>query len=290
MRVKADCIPCYLNQVLSTLNHGRASETEKHETLANLAGEIKQLKPSRTPSYNSTLILTRCCEMMGVPDPFAAAKAESNQAAVRLVEKFASVLKEDPDPLAMALKLAVAGNVIDLGIQLDYDIYSSVRDALKWEFDRRDYLDFVNTVKESHDVLIVGDNAGEIVFDGMLVKVLTDMGKSTVYTVKKFPILNDATMLDAEETGMTSLTRVIDNGNGFLGTEWSLCSPEFKQAFTSADLVVAKGQANYESMEGTAWAGEKTFFLLKAKCQVVASHLGVSLGAWILRRNQPASR
>ncbi len=287
MLVRPECVPCYLTQVLSALSFAGIPENDKHEILCKMAAEIPAFSCHKTPSYNSTLILRKTYQRLGVTDPYADAKSKSNHAALKVVQKIMASWQDEGEPVLTALKLAVAGNVIDLGIQSGYDIDASLEQAMKSEFDKDAYRDFMDLTQASTSILIIGDNSGEIVFDQILVKALSDMGKQVTYSVKSGPILNDATMRDAVETGMDKVCPVIETGNDFLGVEWDLCSEEFQCSVHEADLVLAKGQANYESIEGSSYAGDKTFFLLKAKCPVVAAHLGVNLGDWVLRRNQP---
>lgn len=286
MLVRPECVPCYLTQVLSALGFAGVNDDAKNDILYEMAAEIPAFSSQKTPSYNSTLILKKTYKRMGLLDPYADAKRESNIAAQNVVQKIMASWQDDSEPVLTALKLSVAGNVIDLGIRSGYDIDASLEHAMQSELDKDAYRKFMDLVDISSSILIIGDNSGEIVFDQILVKTLADLGKQVTYSVKSGPILNDATMQDAVETGMDKVCPVIETGNDFLGVEWDICSEEFRHYFNDVDLVLAKGQANYESIEGSSYAGDKTFFLLKAKCPVVAKHLGVTLGDWVLRRNQ----
>lgn len=288
MIVRPECVPCYLTQVLSALGFAGVSDQAKNEILYEMAAEIPSLSRHQTPSYNSTLILRKTYERLGSKDPYASAKRESNLAAKDVVQKILSSWQDEPEPVLTALKLAVAGNVIDLGIQTGYDIDTAVKQAMQSDLDKDAYQEFLDMVGNSRSILIIGDNSGEIVFDQILVIALGNLGKQVLYSVKSAPIINDATMEDAVETGMDRLVPIIETGSGFLGVEWDMCSDEFRRKFNEADMVLAKGQANYESLEGCSHAGNKTFFLLKAKCPCVAENLGVKLGDWVLRRNQPS--
>lgn len=284
MLVRPDCMPCYLIQCLTALRQADINEDKQQAFLESISSELAALSAKRTPSHNSSLIIHRCYELAGVSDPYAKAKRDSNQHAMRIYDQTDFDPTAD-DALLLALKLAVAGNVIDLGIQSDYDIDSNLADVMQTGFDPESLDDFEQCLRSAAGVFIVGDNSGEIAFDKALVSVLLAMGKSVIYAVKGGPVLNDATRHDAAMVGMDDLVPVVDTGNAFLGVEWDACSKEFQDTFGEADLVIAKGQANYESLEGSSQAGTKTFFLLKAKCPVVADNLGVSLGSWVLRRN-----
>jgi uncharacterized protein with ATP-grasp and redox domains len=126
-------------------------------------------------------------------------------------------------------------------------------------------------------IMIIGDNSGEIVFDKILTEHLKALGKDVVYVVKEKPILNDATMEDAIYTGMDKVSRVITNGSGYLGTCIQTVSKQFLKEFHESDVVLAKGQANYESLENEDISKGKVFFLLRAKCDIVAESVGVKL-------------
>ncbi|MDP4128257.1 MAG: ARMT1-like domain-containing protein, partial [Bacillota bacterium] len=148
-------------------------------------------------------------------------------------------------------------------------------------FARDDYELFQQRLKDAREILILGDNSGEIAFDRLLAEQLSDFGVKVTYAVKGRPILNDATMEDAAYVGMTDRIRVISNGSGILGTILRDCSEEFKQAYEKADLVISKGQANYESLEALGKEDRRLYFLLRAKCEIVAESLGVELGEMV---------
>lgn len=286
MKVTTDCVPCYLVQCKNALLQTNLSEQEQFNILHQLLLILPQLDTTNTPAENSTVILHKLVEMIGGIDPYQKAKAESNRLAGSYYNKLAETITEAADPLFTALKLSVAGNVIDLGIFQDYDIAKAIKDVLNTGFARDDYEDFHNLLKNSDSILILGDNSGEIVFDKLLLKQLKKDITNLVYAVKGGFVINDATMHDALEVGLSDVAKVITNGNNYLGTIESKCSPNFLETIASADIVISKGQANYETLEGTKLAGDKTFFLLKAKCPVVATNLEVNYGDIVFARNK----
>lgn len=286
MKVCADCIPCYLKQALNTLNQTELGDDQKAKLLNKVLPSIAELAQDKTPAENSSKILHKICMELGVQDPFQRAKKESNQAVMKLWPKLQQVLAESDDKLFTAFKLAVAGNVIDLGILADYNIEQSITEALQVDFAINDYDVLKEKLEKAQRVLIIGDNSGEIAFDKLLAVELASRGLQLTFGVKGAPILNDATMKDAEEVGMEKVARVITNGNSYLGTVVEYCSPEFLSAMAGADVIISKGQANYESLEGTKEAGVNTFFILRAKCDVVAANLGVKLGEIVLKQNK----
>jgi damage-control phosphatase, subfamily I len=285
LKVVLDCIPCYLKQTMNTLGQTQISEDEAREILYQILPMIPHLDPNGTPAENSTLILWKLNEVLGTKDPFVKAKKESNDLALNLSSQLKERIHQSEDPLVTALQVSVAGNIIDMGIFKDYDVEKSIQEAIEKKFAHDDYATFKKELIGAREVMILGDNSGEIVFDKLLAEQLKQFGVKVTYVVKESPILNDATREDAEYVGMEGVAKVISNGSGFLGTVMKDCSDEFRIAFRQADLVISKGQANYESLESTTDAGEKTYFLLRAKCEVVAKSLGVNLGEMAFSKN-----
>ncbi len=285
MKVTAECIPCYLNQCLNAMEKGKYPPEKRAEVLAGLLTEVAALDREKTPAENSSVILHRLVEIMGKTDPFKGAKSESNKKALEYYPKLWQVVLESADPLKQAVSFAVAGNVVDLGIFVDYDLGEAVKEVMAAGFKIDDYYCFTEMLQNSEKVLIIGDNSGEIVFDMLLAELLVQRNFEVSYGVKESFILNDATPEDARQAGMDRICRVITSGSNFLGTISEKCSREFIETMADADVIISKGQANYESLEGTQLAGEKTFFLLKAKCKVVAENLGVNYGDLVFTRN-----
>ena len=285
MKVTAECIPCYLNQILNAMEKGEFPPAKRAETLAGLLSEVAALDREKTPAENSSVMLHRLVQLMEGTDPFKNAKAESNELALEYYPELRQVVLESADPLKQAISFAVAGNVVDLGIFVDYDLGAAVREVMDAGFEKDDYECFRDMLQNSRKILIIGDNSGEIVFDMLLAEILVQRNLEVFYGVKESFILNDATPDDARQVGMDKICRVVTNGNNYLGTIAERCSREFIEILTNSDLIISKGQANYESLEGTRLAGEKTFFLLKAKCKVVAEKLGVNYGNLVFVRN-----
>ncbi|MDW7673294.1 MAG: ARMT1-like domain-containing protein [Bacillota bacterium] len=286
MKVCAECIPCYLKQSLNAINQVELEDSKRVKLIKQILPLIAELDQDKTPAENSSLILHKINNLLDNRDPFQQAKAESNQAVMKLWPKLREILDRSEDRLFTAFKLAVAGNVIDLGIMEDYDIDQSIQEALQVDFAINHYQELQKRLAESEQILIIGDNSGEIAFDRLLVEELNKAGVKIVYGVKGQPILNDATIKDAHTVKMNEIAKVITNGNSFLGTVIQYCSKEFLEKMAESDIVISKGQANYESLEGTAEAGEKTFFILRAKCDVVAASLGVRFGQIVLKQNE----
>ena len=221
-------------------------------------------------------------ELTGQADPYREIKDRFNRLALDLYPQLKVQIEGSGDRLEMAVRLAIAGNVIDMGVNnhlTDEHIHEAIDHALKTPFDA-DLASFREAVSIAKNILYLADNAGEIVFDKLLIEQLP-LEKVTV-AVKGLPIINDATMADAETAGLTELVEVIDNGSDAPGTILDDCSEAFRQRFDEADLVIAKGQGNYETLSDV---DKDIFFILKAKCSVIARDLGCQVGSLILRRS-----
>jgi hypothetical protein len=201
--------------------------------------------------------------------------------ALSLLPELKARIETAPDPLALAVRLAIAGNVIDLGANSsvkEFDLCQSIQKALAEPL-VGDMDTFRRKVEKARSILYLADNAGEIALDYLLIEQL---GPARVtLAVRGAPILNDATRADVRAVGLDLMVQVMDNGSDAPGTVLDDCSEAFLGRFTDADLIVAKGQGNYETLSHES---RNLFFLFKAKCPVIAEHAGVPMGAHVLTR------
>jgi len=223
----------------------------------------------------------------GVQDPFKAYKRRYNKTALRLVPILKKWIEKSNDRLLVACRLAIAGNVIDFVANSDFNLIRTVRECAGGEFGIFDYPEFKKKLQVSTSILYVGDNAGEIVFDKLLIEELLKDNKKVTYVVRGGPVLNDATMEDARAVGLTQLTEVITTGAALPGALLSESSPKFVERFKKADLVISKGQGNFEALSDEPGP---IYFLLKAKCVPVSRELGVKQGAMIIKKQRLSKR
>jgi uncharacterized protein with ATP-grasp and redox domains len=217
---------------------------------------------------------------VGDSNPYRSAKERSTQEALALYPRLTSLVADADDALETALRLAIAGNIIDFGAVAEYDLWGTVERVLAQPFAIDDGAALRKALDSAHEVLYLGDNAGETVFDRVLIETLD---VPVVYAVKGGAALNDATREDAEAVGLDEVATVVDNGASTVGTILGRCSSEFQRRFAAAELVIAKGQANYETLSEK---GSKIFFLLQAKCPVIARDIGVPVGSIILEQGR----
>jgi hypothetical protein len=226
-------------------------------------------------------------ELTGNADPYAVVKERMNQRAAGLYPVWHRLFRKAHPPLEAAVRLAIVGNLLDVGAKTQLDdtnLQAAFEDALTAPL-HGSVAEFAAAIRSARSVLYLADNAGEIVFDCDLLAQLP-LGSCTL-AVRGGPVLNDATLAEAQTAGLTDVCEVIANGSDAPGTLLDDCSPEFRRQFAAADLVIAKGQGNYESL---ANAPRAIFFLLKVKCAVLAESLGCPLGSLVLRHYQPADR
>jgi uncharacterized protein with ATP-grasp and redox domains len=212
----------------------------------------------------------------GKADPYAALKKAQNELALSLEDAMRERIRQSDEPLVTALHLAAAGNVIDLGIleSHEIDIEKVIEEVLHERFavDHTDTLQ--DALKDCNDLLYLLDNAGEIVFDKLLIEELSKVTTVTA-VVKGAPMLNDVVREDAELVGLTALCDVIDNGGAFIGSPLEQVPQTFLDRMAAADVIIGKGQGNYETID--EFDGN-VFLILRAKCEIIAKHMGVKFG------------
>ncbi len=280
MRAHPVCVPCLINQGLNAVRRLNLGEEKEREIALRAVKYLSQFESlDKSPAYYAYFIQRIVRDISGSEDPFRLQKKQANSLALEILPQLESFFRKESDGLAYALKVSAVGNYIDFAIRGEVN-FEEVLSLLDSEFVVWDYGAFRDRLGRSGRVLIVGDNAGEIAFDKLLVKLLKDMGKEVVYGVKGKPILNDATYEDAMEVGMTELCKVVDNGSDKVGTWLEDCSREFLEEFYRADMVISKGQANFETLSD---ADRDIFFLLVAKCEPIARETGGKKGKFILR-------
>lgn len=281
MKTFFDCIPCFIRQALEAARFVTDDE-DVHEQAVRAALEIAAAADMRKPPPVTARTLHRMVRTLtGHDDPYQNIKATSNQYALTLYPRLSRTIRDSPAPLETAARLAIAGNIIDFGVSIAVNpeiIDAAVGQALSGPI-AGDMEAFLQAAANAESILYLGDNAGEVVFDKLLMEQLP-MDK-VIFAVRGGPVINDATLADAEETGVTRLVSVINNGSDAPGTLLEECSEGFRKVFEAADLVIAKGQGNYETLSDVS---KNIFFLLKAKCPVIARHIGCAVGTAIIGR------
>ncbi len=275
MKVQPDCLPCFFRQTVIALGQGTKSGRLQEKVIRGVLEEIERADLSKSPAHATTFIHRRIRDILK-RDPFRKVKSDYNRIALKSYPRLSRFAARSRDPLLTAARLAIAGNIIDFGIFTSVDIDATVERALQGRIARDDYSAFKKAVNGTGDILYLADNAGEIVFDRILIETLRGMGKKVTLAVKGGPVLNDATIEDAAAAGLTDICPVVDNGSDCVGTILAMTSARFRRAYGAASLVISKGQGNFETLMDER-ADKHVFFLLQSKCGVVSRELGLPL-------------
>jgi len=283
MKTSLDCIPCLVRQAIDAARLQSADTDLHRRVLQDVLHQASQMDFAQSPPVLAQQIHRHLRQMTGAADPYHDAKARQNQLAWGLFPELEKEIARASSPLAAAARLAIAGNVIDLGATSEVteaQVRRSVRRVLAEPF-HADFDNFAQSVADARSILYLADNAGEIVFDRLLVAQLPR--ERVTLAVRGAPVINDATREDARAAGLDKMVTVIDNGSDAPGTLLDDCSKAFRETFRQADLIIAKGQGNFESLSSSA---KNIFFLFKIKCAVVAQHTDKPVGTHVLMRSR----
>ncbi len=285
MKTYLECIPCFFQQALKTarlISH----DPDLHERIMReLLQKLSGIDLNQPPPAMGRIVYETVRQLSGNPDPYQHIKKKFNHFLMELYPEFQQKILAADHPFDAAVRLAIAGNIIDFGVNADItpDVISETLNQAVSQPLAGSIEDFEQAVRNAKNILYLGDNAGEIVFDRLLLEQLP-LEKIT-YAVRGNPIINDITMEDARDTGITDLVRVIDNGSDAPGTLLDHCSDTFKAAFTAADIIISKGQGNYESLSD---ADKEILFIFMVKCPVVAKNSGYPQKSIVLIHQKPA--
>lgn len=294
MKTYMDCIPCFLSQALAAARMAKASEKVQKKVLDKVAKAIPAFDINFCPSLMGRTLYNITRNITGVNDPYKDVKRKSNKLALGVYPALWAKVKRSKDKLLTAIELAIAGNIIDCGTRSTLNVTKEINKIMAKEAgiiknenkDIFEYAKFEKALKNARTILYIGDNAGEIVFDKVLINAIKDYGvpKKIYFSVKDKPIINDALYEDAVMCGINKSAEILSSGCDAPGTLLDLCNRKFLKLFNSVDLVVSKGQGNFEALADDKKAAKRpVFFLLIAKCAVAARHTKCNVGDIILK-------
>jgi uncharacterized protein with ATP-grasp and redox domains len=285
MQFYEGCRKCFYEQAEKLLSMVETDVATARELRQEFQKEIESVDPGSgitAPGLMRTLFrIAR--HKTDTFDPYRKVKKENNDTALALEESARSAIEKSNDPLLTALRFAICGNIIDHGIPGNLDAEKELENVSDNPFAVFDYDRFKEAFQKAESILYLGDNAGELVFDKLLIEYLQKAyDKKITLAVRGNPILNDAIREDAAYIGIDSICSVIENGDGTPGTDLKYVSQEFYEKFTSADLIISKGQGNFETLDDARYP---IFFLFMSKCDVVCTHLKISKNNLILQKS-----
>jgi damage-control phosphatase, subfamily I len=278
MKIFLQCLPCFLKQVLEAADMATGNEEIKKKIMKEAIREIANFENFRHSPEMGRHLHDIVKKHTGSKDPYKEIKERNIEAALKLYPSLKSFLSQKEDKLLWGLKIAATGNIMDSAIYSDLDIEKVVMDELSKPFSICVVDKLRQRMEKAKTMVILGDNVGETVFDRVFTEELK--GISIYYAVRSEPIINDTTLDEAQRSGLDLSTTVISSGcsaPGFIPEEGSY---RFMKIFNNADVVISKGQGNYESLSDHP---REIFFLLKAKCPAIASSLGVDTGEYVFK-------
>jgi damage-control phosphatase, subfamily I len=279
MKTHLECLSCLMKQSTALLGRLNLQEKTNDKIIDEISRAIGETDSTQSPPLLMGEIHRMIKNVTGLVDPYEKAKENCNRNVMKFNDDWRELIDGSPNPLLSSVRLAIAGNTLDLAVDPNADqanIKTAAMQSLVAVIPALTLAKFVNDLNNASKILYLGDNAGEIVFDRLLLELLPV--EKVTFVVRGQPVINDVTILDAQVTGITNLVRVIDNGSDLPGTVLSMCSESFQREFHEADLVIAKGQGNFESLNEEK---KNIFFLFKVKCSVVEGITGYPIGTHV---------
>ncbi len=272
MKATMRCLPCIVRQAVDIATNATDDPEMQRKAMHGAFDLLSQVDIFDTPMNIGQQLHRVVGEITNAGDPYKSLKVESNAIAMDLYDRMVATVAEAVDPLRTAAKVAIAGNIMDFGALAEFDVESTIEKALQSEFAIGDFDIFKQRLSEARNVLYLADNAGEIVFDRVFIEQMRDV--DVTVALKSRPFINDAMIEDAVEVGLDKVAKLITVAPGATTGE------EFDEAWQAADLIIAKGQGNYEVFSEVTGP---IFYLLIAKCPVIAGEIGVNEFEMILQ-------
>jgi uncharacterized protein with ATP-grasp and redox domains len=281
VNLSIECIPCIVSSFVKLLHIGILPEEDKEKALRRLLEFLSQVNYQQSPPTLGRELHRLIRRELNDPDPYYDIKKKYNQLMLDNYPAFQEMVNQAADPFNAALRLAVAGNVIDFGPQQRLDIMATIERVMHAQFAKDDSKQLKKDLKSANTVLYIGDNCGEIVLDKLFLETIAH--SNLYFAVRGAPVINDATIEDAKMVGIDKIATIITTGDDSPGVVWENSSEEFRSIFQKADVVIAKGQGN---LEGLIDIVKNSYFLLVVKCEIIGNRLGTSMGEFVVKKSQ----
>ncbi|WP_455368074.1 damage-control phosphatase ARMT1 family protein [[Eubacterium] cellulosolvens] len=277
-----ECIACMLRQALEATEYATQDTSLRYKALAEIIMYLNQVDVNTGSHAKIASQVHRIIRhVTGNNDPYFEIKKKSNDLALRLLSAldFSSL---GDNLLTIAIKLSITANNIDYSmISTNTCPEKLVHNVLQVQIDPKKVADLKKllhqAIQDHSKILYLCDNSGEIVFDKLLISILKEKGADITVAVKEKSVLNDATREDARYVELTKIAKVITTGNDMVGALIDEASPEFLQEFHNANVIIAKGQANFESLVDIK-DKPTTIFLFRVKCNLIAEPISSTIG------------
>lgn len=290
MKTSIECYPCLLGQVLSTVNLCGFTDKEKKDVMVYALNVLAECSDDVYPQEIVVKVnehIQHVHPQVKEPfDPYRKIKSKSRQMALQFYATIREELNRADDRIEFGVKCAALGNIIDFGAKThgNLDVEAELAKLHELDFKIYDYPQFSDCLATARTILYIGDNVGEDVFDKALISEIKEKYPDKIidFAVREQPVINDVTLSSASEIRMGDVARVLSSGSIYPGTILTETTAEFQQIFGDADMIISKGQGNYETLCDEEHPN--LFFVLRAKCSKVANALKVRKGAMILKQ------
>jgi uncharacterized protein with ATP-grasp and redox domains len=276
------CFFCFARAFEKLLVKENLSAEAKSCFTRDMAGLYNKMCDNFSAPVFSRELHTILKQYTNNPDLYKEAKRQSNDMVLNMYPDLKYRILLSDNPFDTALRLAIAGNIIDLAVSNNFNLEATIDKVIHSDFAIDHSNELKQAISKANTVLYLGDNAGEIVFDKLFIENI--MHPNLFYAVRGVPVINDATIEDAKYIGMDKVAKVVSNGYYAPSTILEKCSLEFKDLFQQADLIISKGQGNLEGLlDKTA---KEVYYLLMVKCEVMADFLSVPINFFVVYNPQ----
>lgn len=283
MRIYEECLDCAMHTFKVQINNSRLNEEQQSSAINLYAEDLKNMNMAKTPPHLGQDLHKKIRNITDNPDPYLDLKRFYNEYLLDKYEELKILVNREEDPLKAALKLTLLGNIIDFSLPVKIEIEELFDKLAHKDLAIERSAELFEEIQKADTILYLADNCGEIVLDKLFIEKLKlqNPDKKIFFVVRSAPVINDATFEDAIYISVDDYTQVLENGSDAPGTILEECTQELNDLYNSADLIISKGQGNYESLDES---DKNIFFLLMAKCNVVARSFDVEKGSLIVAR------
>ncbi len=283
MLMRDECAVCILNQIIRAGKYMDLNERKSNMIFKKVLKEVYETDYSGlTPPVFSGKVYASFSSLAGDIDPYKKLKKEQNDLVLNNIDLFRRLIDNSEDSLLMSFLYSLHGNIIDYGGTEIFDTNKIFERPDDTQLAINDYQVIKGRLSKAKSLLIIADNAGEAVFDMLLIeRIVSKYPKIDIkYGVKSGPAINDVTKKDAEYIGIGRVAEIVETGSDYAGTMISLASPDFVDIYNNSDIVISKGQGNFETLEIERSKG--IFFIFKVKCSIVSEHSGLPVNSLVL--------
>ncbi len=280
MKTQFECIPCIINNYLRLIETDVIPQPRQEIILRQLLKYLSRSNYDQSPPMLGRTLQRMIRASLQNPDPYHQLKQKYNHMMLELYPSFKEMVDSSDDSFDTAIRLAIAGNVIDFGAKYQFDIKSKINQVMNHELAIDHSPELRHDLKHADTLLYIGDNCGEIVLDKLFLESINVPQK--YFVVRESPVINDVTLDDAQMTGIDNIATVITTGDDSPGAVWESSSKDFKDHFINADVVISKGQGNLEGLIDVPH--DHVYFLFVTKCDLIAEKTGTQTGDFVVKR------